>query len=160
MNSAVTASATGSNRSTALLVGRILIGILFLVAGFMKVMNIAGTTGYMTKLGFPAPELMAYLSTIIELAAGVLLIIGWQTRRVAWLLIVYVVIATGMAHRFWEYEPAQRVNQINHFLKNLAIMGGLLEFSAMGAGGFSLDALSAKSALALPSFAPKSQQLA
>jgi putative oxidoreductase len=83
MNSAVTASATGSNRSTALLVGRILIGILFLVAGFMKVMNIAGTTGYMTKLGFPAPELMAYLSTIIELAAGVLLIIGWQTRRVA-----------------------------------------------------------------------------
>jgi len=139
MNSAVTASATGSNRSTALLVGRILIGILFLVAGFMKVMNIAGTTGYMTKLGFPAPELMAYLSTIIELAAGVLLIIGWQTRRVAWLLVVYVVIATGMAHRFWEYEPAQRVNQINHFLKNLALIGAMLYIIVSGPGSASVD---------------------
>ena len=122
-----------------LLVGRILIGILFLVAGIMKAMNIAGTTGYMTKLGFPAPELMAYLSTIIELAAGVLLIIGWQTRRVAWVLIVYVLIATGMAHRFWEYEPAQRVNQINHFLKNLALIGAMLYIIASGPGSASVD---------------------
>ena len=122
-----------------LLVGRILIGILFLVAGIMKAMNIAGTTGYVTKLGFPAPELMAYLSTIIELAAGVLLIIGWQTRRVAWLLVVYVVIATGMAHRFWEYEPAQRVNQINHFLKNLALIGAMLYIVVGGPGSASVD---------------------
>ena len=132
-------NATTTNTSTILLVGRILIGILFLVAGIMKAMNIAGTTGYMTKLGFPAPELMAYLSTIIELAGGVLLIIGWQTRRVAWLLIVYVVIATGMAHRFWEYEPAQRVNQINHFLKNLALIGAMLYIVVSGAGSASVD---------------------
>ncbi|HEY1288535.1 MAG TPA: DoxX family protein [Burkholderiales bacterium] len=137
MNSAVNAS--GGNTRTALLVGRILIGILFLVAGIMKAMNIAGTTGYMTKLGFPAPELMAYLSTLIELAAGVLLIIGWQTRRVAWLLIVYVLIATGMAHRFWEYEPAQRVNQINHFLKNLALIGAMLYIIVSGPGSASVD---------------------
>jgi putative oxidoreductase len=138
MNSAVSATMTG-NRSNVLLIGRILIGILFLVAGIMKAMNIAGTTGYMTKLGFPAPELMAYLSTIIELAAGVLLIIGWQTRRVAWVLIVYVLIATGMAHRFWEYEPAQRVIQINHFLKNLALIGAMLYIVISGPGSASVD---------------------
>jgi len=138
MNSAVSATMTG-NRSNVLLIGRILIGILFLVAGIMKAMNIAGTTGYMTKLGFPAPELMAYLSTIIELAAGVPLIIGWQTRRVAWVLIVYVLIATGMAHRFWEYEPAQRVNQINHFLKNLALIGAMLYIVVGGPGSASVD---------------------
>ena len=139
MNSAVSARMTGGNTSNVLLVGRILIGILFVVAGIMKAMNIAGTTGYMTKLGFPAPELMAYLSTIIELAAGVLLIIGWQTRRVAWLLVAYVVIATGMAHRFWEYEPAQRANQINHFLKNLALIGAMLYIVVSGPGSASLD---------------------
>src|SRR3954451_24346774 len=100
--------------NNVLLIGRILIGILFVVAGIMKAMNIAATTAYMTRLGFPAPELMAYLSTVIELASRVLLIIGWQTRRVAWLLVVYVAIATGMAHRFWEYEQAQRGNQMNH----------------------------------------------
>jgi putative oxidoreductase len=139
MNAAVSATATGGNARTFLLIARILIGILFLVAGVMKAMNIAGTTGYMTKLGFPAPELMAYLSTIIEIASGVLLIIGWQTRRVAWLLIVYVLIATGMAHRFWEYEPAQRVNQINHFLKNLALIGAMLYIVVSGPGSSSVD---------------------
>ena len=139
MNAAVSATATGGNTRTLLLVARILIGILFLVAGIMKAMNIAGTTGYMTKLGFPAPMLMAYLSTIIELVSGVFLIIGWQTRRVAWLLIVYVLIATGMAHRFWEYEPAQRVNQINHFLKNLALIGAMLYIVVSGPGSASVD---------------------
>ncbi|HEY7242020.1 MAG TPA: DoxX family protein [Burkholderiales bacterium] len=139
MNAAVSATATGGNARTFLLIARILIGILFLVAGVMKAMNIAGTTGYMTKLGFPAPELMAYLSTIIEIASGVLLIIGWQTRRVAWLLIVYVLIATGMAHRFWQYEPAQRVNQINHFLKNLALIGAMLYIVVSGPGSSSVD---------------------
>jgi putative oxidoreductase len=136
---AVSATAAGGNTRTVLLVARILIGVLFLVAGIMKAMNIAGTTAYMTRLGFPAPVLMAYLSTIIELASGVLLIIGWQTRRVAWLLVVYVVIATGMAHRFWEYEPAQRVNQINHFLKNLALIGAMLYIVVSGPGAASLD---------------------
>jgi putative oxidoreductase len=139
MNAAVNTTAPGGNASAVLLVGRILVGILFLVAGIMKAMNIAGTTGYMTRLGFPAPELMAYLSTLIELAAGVLLIVGWQTRRVAWLLIVYVLIATGMAHRFWEYEPAQRVNQINHFLKNLALIGAMLYIAVSGPGSASVD---------------------
>lgn len=139
MNSAVSAATTGSSTSNVLLVARILIGILFLVAGIMKAMNIAGTTAYMTRLGFPAPELMAYLSTVIELASGVLLIIGWQTRRVAWLLVVYVVIATGMAHRFWEYDQAQRVNQINHFLKNLALIGAMLYIVVSGPGSASVD---------------------
>jgi len=124
---------------TLTLIGRILIGTLFLVAGIMKVMNIAGTTAYMTRLGFPAPELMAYLATIIELASGALLIIGWQTRRVAWLLVVYVAIATGMAHRFWEYDPAQRGNQINHFLKNLALIGAMLFVAVSGPGSASVD---------------------
>src|SRR5918995_4170681 len=108
-----------------LLVGRILIGVLFLVAGLMKVANVAGTTAYMTRLGFPAPELFAYLSMVIEVAGGILLIIGWQTRKVAWFLALYVMVALGAAHRFWEYDQSQRVNQINHFLKNLAITGGL-----------------------------------
>jgi putative oxidoreductase len=128
-----------ANGSTLQLVGRILMGVLFLVAGIMKAFNIAGTTGYMTRLGFPAPEAMAYLSTIIEVGGGAALIIGWQTRRVAWFLVLYLLIATGAAHRFWEYDQAQRGNQTNHFLKNVALMGGMLFIAAFGAGRNSVD---------------------
>jgi len=130
---------TASNASAIQLIGRILMGVLFLVAGLMKVFNIAGTTAYMTRLGFPIPEAMAYLSTLIELAGGALLIIGWQTRKVAWFLVLYLLVATGAAHRFWEYDQAQRVNQLNHFLKNLALMGGMLFIAAFGAGRNSVD---------------------
>jgi putative oxidoreductase len=130
---------TTTYNPVVLLVGRILIGVLFLVAGLMKVVNVAGTTAYMTRLGFPAPELFAYLSIVIEVGGGILLIVGWQTRKVAWFLALYVMVALGAAHRFWEYDQAQRVNQINHFLKNLAITGGLIFVAIFGPGSVSVD---------------------
>ena len=123
----------------ALLVGRILFGILFLVAGIMKAMNLGGTTGYMTRLGFPMPEVMAWLSMLIEVVGGILIIVGWQTRRMAWFLVLYLIIATGAAHRFWDYPEAQRGNQINHFLKNLALMGGAIYIALFGPGRLSAD---------------------
>lgn len=126
-------------QSQMLLIGRVLIGVLFLVAGIRKIMFFAGSAGYFTKLGFPAPEVMTVLAIVIELGGGALLLLGWQTRRVAWLLIAFVVIATFMAHRFWQFDAAQYANQMNHFLKNAAIVGGLLYAAVMGAGALSLD---------------------
>jgi putative oxidoreductase len=126
-------------QSQMLLIARILFGALFLVAGVRKIMFFAGSAGYFAKLGFPAPEAMAVLAILVELGGGALLVLGWQTRRIAWLLIVFVVIATAMAHRFWEFDAAQYANQMNHFLKNAAIVGGLFYVAVLGAGGLSLD---------------------
>ncbi|MGH8689536.1 MAG: DoxX family protein, partial [Burkholderiales bacterium] len=61
------------------------------------------------------------------------------TRRVAWLLIVFTTVATAMAHRFWQFDAAQYANQLNHFLKNAAVIGGLLYVVVMGAGALSVD---------------------
>lgn len=121
------------------LLGRVLIGALFLTAGIRKIMFLAGTTGYLAKLGFPAAETMAWLAIVVEIGGGLLLIVGWQTRWVAWLLAAFVAIATGMAHRFWEFDAAQYNNQLNHFLKNTAIIGGLLMYATYGAGSASVD---------------------
>jgi putative oxidoreductase len=122
------------------LLSRVLIGALFVVAGSRKAMAIAATAGYFAKLGFPAPEAMAYLAVLIEVGGGIALIIGWQTRWIAWLLAAFVVIATGMAHRFWEFaDPAQYGAQLNNFLKNAAIIGGLLLFATFGPGSASVD---------------------
>jgi putative oxidoreductase len=126
-------------QSQMLLVGRILLAAIFLIAGVRKIMAFAGTVGYFTKLGFPAPEAMAVLAILVEVGGGALLILGWQTRRIAWLMIAFVVIATFMAHRFWQFDAAQYANQMNHFLKNAAIVGGLLYAAVMGAGALSLD---------------------
>ena len=108
------------------LAGRLLIATLFLVAGVRKVLFWGVQVAYFTKLGFPAPEAMTVIAIVIELGGACLLIAGWKTRWVAWLLMLFVLVATFMAHRFWEFDPAQSANQMNHFLKNLAIIGGLL----------------------------------
>jgi len=126
-------------QSQALLVGRLLIGALFLVVGVRKLMGPAAAAGYFTKLGFPAADVLVWAAIAVELGGGALLVLGWQTRRVAWLLIAFTVIATFMAHRFWQMDAAQYANQLNHFLKNAAIVGGLLYVVVFGAGAVSLD---------------------
>jgi putative oxidoreductase len=132
------AVAPGS-RPLVLLVGRVLIAAIFLNAGVRKLLGFAGTVGYFTKLGFPAPELFAVLAIVIEVGSSILLIIGWKTRWVAWLLALFVLIAALAAHRFWQFDAAQYANQMNHFMKNLAIIGGLLFVGTFGPGSASVD---------------------
>lgn len=126
-------------QSQLMLVARVLLGLLFLVAGIRKLMAVAGSTGYLAKLGFPAPEVLIWVAILIEVGGAALLILGWQARKVSWLLIVFVAVATLMAHRFWQFDAAQYANQMNHFLKNFAIIGGLLYVVAFGAGALSVD---------------------
>jgi len=122
-----------------LLVGRLLLAALFLVSGTRKLLAAGASAAYFARLGFPLPEAMVWLSIAVEIGGAALLIAGWQTRRVAWLLIAFTVIATAMAHRFWQFEAAQFNNQLNHFLKNVAIVGGLLCVVVTGAGALSVD---------------------
>ena len=121
------------------LLGRVLIAPLFLVAGIRKAMAVAGTAGYLAKLGVPAADMVVYAVIAAEILGGLLLLIGWRTRLVAWILIVFVAVATGLAHRFWEFDAAQQANQQTQFLKNLAIIGGLLFLAAFGPGRASVD---------------------
>jgi len=129
----------GSSSPAVLLLARIFIAALFLVAGTRKLLTYAGTVGYLTKLGFPAADAFAVAAIVIEIGAGLMLLAGWRTRWAAWLLIVFVAVATAMAHRFWEFDAAQLSNQLNHFLKNLAVIGGLLFVAAFGPGRLALD---------------------
>src|SRR5467141_508788 len=133
-------SATTTYNPILPLAGRILIGLIFLVAGVRKVMGFAGTVAYLSKLGFPAPEVMAVIALVIEIGGSLLLIVGWRTRWAAWLLVLFVVVAAFAAHRFWEItDTGQFSNQMNHFLKNVAIVGGLLYVATFGPGSASVD---------------------
>ena len=128
-----------SYHPTLLLVGRLLLAAVFLVAGIRKAMAVAGSAGYFAKLGFPMPEVVVYVAIVIEIGGALMLIAGWKTRIAAWILAAFVVIATFMAHRFWDFPDAQYANQMNHFLKNAAIVGGMMFVAACGPGSLSAD---------------------
>ena len=128
-----------NNQAWMLLAGRALISSVFLVAGVRKILVWSQQVAYFTKLGFPMPEAFTVIAILIELGAGLALLAGWRTRWAAWLLALFVLIAAFMAHRFWQFDPAQSANQMNHFLKNMAIIGGLFFVAVFGPGRASVD---------------------
>jgi putative oxidoreductase len=115
-------------------VGRLLIAAIFLLSGFGKVMAPTGTIGYITSAGLPFPTLAYLISTVIEVAGGLALVLGYQTRAVSLVIALYVLATALFFHTAFGDQ-----NQMIHFMKNLAMTGGLLQITAFGAGAFSLD---------------------
>ena len=132
------ATQTGAHDTMAL-VGRALIALLFIPAGWAKIGGFAGTAGYIASKGIPLPEVAAAIAVAAELGLGILLLVGFQTRWSALLLAVFIAVITPMFHNFWAMPEAQVMMQKQAFFKNLAIVGGLLAFASFGAGRFSVD---------------------
>ena len=118
----------------AALAGRILIAAIFVISGAGKVMDYSGTLGYMTKAGLPFPEVLLFASVIIEIGCGLALVVGWKTRWAAAALFLWMIPVTWVFH-----NPVGGQEQMIHFMKNLAIMGGLLVLFAFGPGAMSVN---------------------
>src|SRR5258706_13802605 len=119
--------------SLAALAGRILLALIFLLSGIDKFVHKAATLGYMTKVGLPFPEVLLIASGIIEIVAALAIIAGWNTRWAAPALVLWMIPATLVFH-----NPAAGQEAMVHFMKNVAIMGGLLVLWASGPGALSL----------------------
>ncbi|QHE85581.1 DoxX family protein [Hydrogenophaga sp. BPS33] len=122
------------------LIGRILLAILFIPAGFGKIAGFAGSVGYATAMGLPMAQVGVAIALVIELFGGIALLIGYRTRIAAIALAVFTLVASFYFHAYWSLPAEQQMMQQLMFFKNLAITGGLLAFAAFGAGAFSLDA--------------------
>jgi putative oxidoreductase len=124
--------------------GRIALALLFLISGFGKITAAGATMGYISAMGLPLPQVALVIAILIEVGGGILLVLGLQARLVALVMAGFTVVtAFAFHHDFAD------MNQQIHFLKNIAITGGLLQVLAFGAGAWSLDARRGKSALAV-----------
>ena len=116
------------------LLGRILIAILFVPAGFQKLTGFQGTVEYAASVGMPVPALAIVAAIAIELGCGLLLLVGFKARWAAAALALFSVVSAIFFHNNF----ADQMQMIN-FMKNLAIAGGLLQIVYFGAGPFSVD---------------------
>jgi putative oxidoreductase len=121
------------------LVGRILVAVLFIPAGFGKLTGFAGTVGYIGSVGLPLPQVGAALAIVVELGLGLALLVGYKARLAALVLAVFTLAASFFFHNYWAVPADKAMVQQLMFMKNVAITGGLLAFVAFGAGRFSLD---------------------
>lgn len=119
--------------------GRLLLSLIFITSGINKILNFSGTAGYMESKGMPLVPLFLTAAIVLELAGGLSLLLGFKARVGALLLIVFLIPTTLIFHNFWALEGADRQMQMIHFMKNLAILGGLLVVFGLGPGPVSLD---------------------
>ena len=121
------------------LIGRALLALLFIPAGFSKLTGFAGTVGYIASKGVPMPEVAAAAGVGVELGLGLLVLVGFQTRWAALGMALFTLVISFIFHNFWGVPAEQVMAQPQQFFKNMAIVGGLLTVAAWGAGAWSVD---------------------
>ena len=127
------------NTSLPILAARVLLSLIFMLAGLSKLTGLEGTAGYIASAGLPIPAVLAVASGLLELLAGLAVAVGFKARIAAAVLAAFTLVASLLFHNFWAMPADQvMVNQLM-FMKNLAIVGGLLLVFAYGAGPVSVD---------------------
>lgn len=119
----------------ALLTARVALAGIFVFAGFQKLKSPQGFIDMLAGAGLPLPFFAGWLGMGIEIIAPILMVIGLQARWVACVLIAFTAAASVIGHPFWTYEGNAAVSQQIHFLKNIAIIGGLIAIIAHGEAG-------------------------
>lgn len=132
------ATVHNAERAAALL-ARVGLSLIFLLSGIGKLAQWNGTLTYMEAEGIAGAPFWLALATAIEIAGGLSILVGTYARLGAAALFLFLVPVTLIFHDFWTYTGPERQAQMIHFLKNLAIMGGLLQLLTFGPGTWSVD---------------------
>ncbi len=127
-------------KDEALLVARLLLVALYLLSGWSKLTDYAGTVGFMTQEGAPLPALAAAVAIFMEVPVAIAILVGVFTRPLAVLLALYTLGTAFIGHHYWTMTGAAQLDNMIHFYKNLSIMGGLILLYVAGPGKYSLDA--------------------
>lgn len=129
-----------SLKSPLVLVGRLLLALMFVLAGFSKLGGIEGTAAYIASAGLPMATALAVIVGLLELVGGIAIMVGYHARWAALALGLFTLAASLLFHNFWSMPADKAFVQQLMFMKNLSVAGGLFVVAALGAGALSLDA--------------------
>jgi putative oxidoreductase len=126
-----------------LLLGRVLLGWIFVQSGWRKLMDIPAFVATMPRRGLP--DVLGWIAPPVEFVGGLMILLGLGTRYAALLILLFTIIATFSSHRYWDFaDAAQRQQQHTQFWKNVSMMGGQVLLFITSAGRCSLDWLLAR----------------
>lgn len=125
--------------SMVALLGRICIAMIFLVAGAHKILDFQGTVTTIAAEGLPFAQVIAALACAVEMMGGLFVLLGYRTRFGAFILFLFTLPTTFLFHDFWTQESELALTHMQHFMKNIAILGATLYIMSFGAGKISFD---------------------
>ncbi|MFW0767527.1 DoxX family protein [Trabulsiella odontotermitis] len=129
----------GQSRHLLLLIARIAIVLLFIIFGYPKMLGFSGTVQYMASSGAPLPTLSAIVAIIMEVPAAILIVLGFFTRPLAVLFIIYTLGTALIGHHYWNMSGDAVVPNMINFYKNVSIAGAFILLAITGPGAISLD---------------------
>ncbi len=137
-----------SSNNALLVLVRVLLSFIFILSGFGKLTDPAGTAGMITGAGLPAATLLAYLAGAFELIAGLFILVGFQTKLTAWAIALFCVFTGLVFHsgtvaiEGWPEGALGWINTLNQIMlmKNITLAGGYIALAIVGAGAYSIDA--------------------
>jgi putative oxidoreductase len=121
--------------------GRLLLSLIFVLAGIRKLGTIAATTATMEKHGIPHADMLVWGAVVLELGGGLALLFGFLARLAALALFVYLGVLAAIFHPFWTFSGEAYGLERASFYGHLSMMGGMLFVVAFGAGPYSIDSL-------------------
>ncbi len=114
-------------QNTLRIVGRGLLGLYFIVPGITKVTGWSDTLEYMGAHGVPIAPVLLVITIILQIGGGLSLLAGYRTQLMAFLLAGLTLVISLFMHDFWNMEAGmERAHETQNFIKNLAIMAGLM----------------------------------
>lgn len=121
------------------IVARVLLALMFVIAGFGKLANLGGTAGYIASGGLPFPMVLAVIVGLLELFGGLAIIAGFKARWAALALGLFTIAASLLFHQFWAVPAEQQMVQQLMFMKNMGVAGGMFLLAALGPGSLAVD---------------------
>src|SRR4051812_4675801 len=131
----------GTTQDAVLLLGRVALGAIFVKSGLQKLMTLGAFAASLGARGIPQSSMWALIGATVEFLGGLFIVTGLKTRYASVLMILFVIVATAISHRFWEFADAARRAQESQFFKNLAIIGGFVLLFVTGPARYSVDTL-------------------
>lgn len=123
-----------------LLAGRFLLGLYFILPGVQKITNFEGMSQYMAKHSVPMIDFLLPLTILLQIIGGIAIIIGFKGKIAAFMLAGLTLVISIFMHNFWNLpEGSNLAHETQNFVKNMAIMAGLLVLAARGCGQWSVD---------------------
>jgi putative oxidoreductase len=136
-----TVSKPGSLFDWAEVLGRFGLASIFLWSGYGMLADPASTVSLMQAYGLPAANILIWPTALFEVVGGAMLVLGWRTRWAAVALAAFTFVSAFVFHAYWSVPADQVMNAQIKFMKNMAIVGGLLFVLARGSGRYGLDKL-------------------
>jgi len=131
--------ATGFWQGAVVVLGRFFFALIFLIAAPNHFSR--PTIAFAASQGVPWASIAVPLSGVLAIAGGLSILLGYRAKLGAWILVLFLIPVTLMLHKFWSVQdPMMAQMQMILFMKNVAMLGGALLISQLGAGPFSLDA--------------------